>query len=453
MAYTQPSLLDAQTALAARLNDSGYVRWLAPELAAYLREALRTWNCWTGRSRVQSSFTSVANQTFYDLPTEIPSYRGYTVTNWDLVSDIQYALLEPAAPGGTWTGTDQFTLEQISAAIQRRRDQFLRETGIVLTSTSATYAATADGRFDLPEDVSVLRRVQWTPQATTLKATLARTTEWAGTNFQPTWVSSSQAPMAYSVSAVPPLTVQLMPPPSGDGDLATVSINTGAAIDPTVQTVLRIPDDFCWVVKYGALADLLNDDALALDPERAQYCEQRWQQGIDYARRSPVTLAARINNVPVRIAAVSDADSYSPLWDLIPGAPTSVLLTGGNLVALWPPPRTSGSDGAGTQWSVTLDLVRNAPVPTLPDDVLQIGQDVYDTILDIAQHLAVMKEGVGQLQTSLQLLERAARAAGITLKFEQAQEPDRAAIRGQQQQDRRSLPEQLAEVVPIPVED
>jgi hypothetical protein len=43
-----------------------------------------------------------------------------------LVLDLQYILLEPSA--AVWAGTDQFTLEQVSNAIQRRRDRF-RETG------------------------------------------------------------------------------------------------------------------------------------------------------------------------------------------------------------------------------------------------------------------------------------------------------------------------------------
>jgi hypothetical protein len=219
-------------------------------------------------------------------------------------------------------------------------------------------------------------------------------------------------------------------------------------LDPLVESLLGIPDDFVWIVKFGALADLLNGDGLALDPQRAAYCESRWEQGLDLARRSPVVLSARINGSACRIGAVADADSYSPTWQMVPGVPIQPLLAGGNLVAIWPPPRTFGNP-----WTITLDLVPNMPVPGLPGDVLQISQDVYDSILDYAQHLAIFKEGPGQLEQAMALLERAARAAGITMQFRQAASPDRSAMAGQQQQDRRSLPEQLVEVVAIPVED
>ena len=447
MPYSLPSLAQAQTALASRLNDPNHVHWVADELTVYLREAIRTWQAWTFHFRDQGSFATTFD-TFYDLPTVLPSLRGYTVTNWELVTDIQYALMEPPAAGGTWTGTDQFTLDQLTTAIQRRRDQFLKETGIVLTRSVTTYVAPpASGRIALDETVTQVRRAAWRPVATMTLQALQRTTEWSGSNYGPTWTTSLQQPMWYSVSVVPPLTLQLMPPQTGDGDLDMVSLNIGAPLNSLLAAPLGIPDDFAWVVKFGALSDLLGGDALALDPQRAAYCEQRWQQGLDAARRAPVVLSARIDNVPVRIGAVSDADSYSPTWFLLPGTPKSLLLTGGNLLATWPPP------GGGGPWTITLDVVANAPVPVIASDILQIGQDVYDSILDLAQHLALFKEGPGQLQQAMAFLDRASRAAGITTEFQQASQPDRAPAFGQQQQDRRSLPERLEDVVAIPVED
>jgi len=445
--YTQPTLTEAQIALASRLNDTGFIRWLAPELAGYLREALRTWQSWTTFYRDQGSFATVATEPFYDLPTQLPTLRGYTVTNWELVTDLQYALLEPAPAGGTWTGTDQFTLDQLTTAIQRRRDQFLRETGCVITRTVTAMTPPASGRIPLDEAVSIVRRVAWRPDATMLTTPLTRATEWAANNWSPGWLQSTQQPYAYSVTTVPPLTLQLIPPTAA-GTLDLLSINTGTALDPTVASLLAIPDDFVWVVKWGALADLLNGDGLALDSQRAAYCEARWQQGLDLARRFSVVLAAQINGVACRIGAVSDADSYSPVWQMVPGVPIQPLLVGQNLVAIWPPPRTFGNP-----WTITLDVVPNVPVPVNPGDILQISQDVYDSILDYAQHLALFKEGDGELEAAMGLLDRASRAAGITLQFHQAAHPDRAAILGQGQQDRRSQPEQLAEVVAIPVED
>jgi len=444
--YTLPTLTDAQTALANRLNDQFNTRWPAAELTQYLREALRTWNAWTQFYRSQESFITAPPAVYYDLPTVAPTTRGYTVTTWDLVADLQVALLEPVAPGGTWTGTDQFTLDQLVTSLQRRRDQFLRETGAVLSISTTNYAAPdPSGRLDLDESISVIRSAGWLTTATGLRQPLMRTDEWAGTNYQPLWSTSPRAPFAYSVSVVPPLTLQLMPPASGAGSLDLVTISKGSIVDPLVASLIGIPDDWTWVLKYGVLADLLQGDGLALDPARAAYCEQRWQQGILAARSASVVLTAQIDGLNVMLGAVADADQYSPYWSLLMGSPVKVLTTGQNLVATWPP--------AGGLNTITLDLVANMPVPLNPTDVLQVDQTVYDSILDLAQHLALFKEGPGQLDLATALLNRVARAAGVTLQFQQASQPDRASQLGQQQQDRRSQPEQLLDVVPIPVED
>lgn len=451
MPYTAPTLTQARTALAGRLNDQAQVRWIADELDRYIREALRTWNAWTLHFRDQGSFPTVASQAFYDLPTEIAALRGQTLTSEDLVTDLQYALLE--APnglnGGVWAGTDQFDLDQLTTALQRRRDQFLRETGSVLTQAVTNVAAPAtSGRLDLAEAVFNVRRAAWTTTATGILYPLLRTDEWAANNYSPAWPQSSQPPTSYSVSVTPPITLQLIPPATGAGDLDLVSIDAGVALPTTPSAVLGVPDDYAWVIKYGALADLLSGDGLALDAPRAAYCEERWRQGVEHASTAAVVLAGRLTDltqspaaeVPVRITSLSDADRYSPTWQRTPGTPIRILLAGQTLVALLPPPDA-------TVRTITLDLVRNAPVPTAGGDILQISQDVYDTILDLAQHTALFKEGPGQVEQAMALLGRVAKAAGVDLHLQQASQPDRGQLIGQTEQDRRVEAEQRTPVL------
>lgn len=448
MPYTQPTLTAAIAALASRLNDQSNIHWTAAELQTYLVEALRTWSVWTQQWRDRGSFTTTINEAFYDLTVELPTLRGQSVTNWDLTLDVEYSLLEPPS-ANVWIGTDQFDLSQISNAIQRRRDQFLKETGVQLTrTTDLAVAAPVNGRYAFPEAVLNVRRFVWTPVATMFGKPLMRTDDWAANHYSPGWpISPLDSPFAYSVSTTPPLSAQLIPPPTTTGNVDYLSINAGAALDPTTETVLGIPDDYGWIIKYGALADLLGGDGLALDAARAQYCEQRWQQGIDMARAAQVVLAARINGVPVGVGALSDADVYSPMWQLVARVPKKFLLTGQNFIASWPPPGATGGP-----WTFAFDVVRNAPVPAVGADILQISQDVYDSILDIAQHLALLKEGPGQLQLSMGLFERAQRAAGITINFIQASQPDNAATAGQQQQDRRGYTPEQRLAIPQSVE-
>lgn len=443
MAFTTPTLAQAQADLASRLNDPSYVHWLQSELTGYLREALRTWNVWCQQWRAQGTFATTLAQTFYDLPTVLPTLRGQTVTNWDLVTDLQYALLEPAAAGGTWTGTAQYTLNQLTAAIQRRRDQFLRDTGCVLTTSTPVLTPPSSGRIALDEAVLFVRRADWKPTATQLNQPLMRTDEFAATHFAPAWVQNTESPFAYSVSATPPLTMQLIPPNDGlEGTLELVSVNKGVVLGSGTETILGIPNDFLWVVKYGALSDLLSNDGLALDPQRAQYCEARYKQGVELAIKATVVLATRIANITCRVSSLADADAYDPLWGLLPGVPQDILIAGQTLIA------TSPRAGGGSPFTITVDVVQNAPIPVNPNDVLQVSQDVYESILDIAQHSALFKDGPGALQLAMALYDKAMAAAGVSQSIQQAIQPSRRPLLRQSQQDRQTNPEVL-ETVPV----
>src|SRR5512137_763605 len=119
MAYTHTTFLQAKQALAARLDDTGNIHWSEAELGLWIKEALRTWGALTAYWRERGTFTTTAGTAFYTLPTQLSSLLGYTLYDQDLVTDIEYHLLEPPTPAA-WTGTDQFTLSDVSAALQRR---------------------------------------------------------------------------------------------------------------------------------------------------------------------------------------------------------------------------------------------------------------------------------------------------------------------------------------------
>lgn len=445
MPYTAPTLAQARAELAGRLNDPDMVHWLSGELDLYIREAIRVWQAWTAHWRARETFQTTQLQPFYDLGVVLDDLRPMTVTNLDLITEIEYMLLEPPTPT-QWTGTDQFTLEKVAAAVENRRDRFLQLTGAVVTRTLAAYAAPADGRLALPEAVLTLRRVCWRPSDTAFLQVLRRTDEFAADHFATAWPTAA-IPVGYSTAAAPPLSLQVLPPPSVNGQLDYVSINKGASLtaDLTAEVVLGVPDDWAWVVKYGALADLLSADGLALDPVRAQYCEARWEQGISMAQSASVVLSARIAGpggdagAVVPIASVSDADSYTPLWQLLAGVPAAVALMGQNLLATVP---VANADG----YVVSLDVVRNAPVPAVDGDVIELSADLVDTILDLAQAAATFKEGPGQNQSAQALFQRAAGDAGLDLAIQQAAQPSRSPLLLQQRQDELALPRTVAPV-------
>jgi hypothetical protein len=51
-------------------------------------------------------------------------------------------------------------------------------------------------------------------------------------------------------------------------------------------------------------------------------------------------------------------------------------------------------------YAITLDVVRNAPIPAVDGDYVQIGREEVEAIIDYAQHLAEFKQGSYELQAS-----------------------------------------------------
>ncbi len=431
--YTLP-LADAIDELAARLDDPLFVHWTQAELSRYLVEALRTYSAFTQRYRDRASFATVSGQPFYDLPTELPTLRGYHVTDRDLVTDIEYALMEPPTPTA-WTGTSQFTLPLIVECLQSRLNQFLEETGGVLTRSLTGLTPDANGRIMLPANVITIRRAAWRMNDGTV-VPLKREDEWTMQHFAPAWPQNPQAPSrrwptGYSVGVTPPLVVQLAPAPETGGLLDLVAVVTAATLDPAnLSTLLGVPDDWSWVIKWGALSELLNRDGLAYDPQRAAYCEARYRQGVKLAKAASVVLQGYIDGEQGSLKSLVETDQYRRSWQTTPGAPTSILTAGWNLVGCNPPPN-------GTGYTITLDMVVNVPIPVSLIDCVPIDAFQRDCWMDYAQHLSTFKEGPSQLLNTMNLFDNFMRCTNITVALDMAAVPDRPALFDQTLQDEK----------------
>jgi hypothetical protein len=387
----------ARNELAARLSDPSKVFWTDAELGIYITEALRTWNSLAQFYKDRDSFSTVANQQWYVLTSALAlGYRNYTVTDLQLLTEIEYQLIEPPT-GATWTGSEMFTVQDILTALQRRRDQFLNETGCTLTRNTTAVSSPAEGIVALTSssfDIVDIRRIAWIDGVSSAYSTLWRESRDALDFFYASWKASAKPlPKVYSISDTPPLSVQLAPIPSDNGTLETITVNTGATLDGS-GVLLGIPDDFSFVVKFGALADLLQKDGPARDPARAKYCNERWQQGVAAAKTAMAPIACLVQDQPVNTESVFDLDTYRASWQSgTPAQPNLIAVAGLNLVACSPVP--------DSVYTVTIDLLRNQPVPSADGDFLQIGREHWDAVCGYAEHLALFKSAGEEFNASL----------------------------------------------------
>jgi hypothetical protein len=179
--------------------------------------------------------------------------------------------------------------------------------------------------------------------------------------------------------------VDVQPVVPGVWDLLT--IDSGSDLSTVSAHTLAIPDDWCWVAKWGALAQLLSRDSVAQDQYRAKYCNMRYNEGLAALRGAPALIGARINNVPVVVTSVTAADQYDANWQgQAAGTPVAVYYAGLNLVGLSPTPATVLN-------SITASVVRNMVLPLVDADYLQVGRDEISAVLDEAQHIAMFKCG------------------------------------------------------------
>ena len=466
--YSWLTFQQARQALAQRLNDPGNVQWADAELGLYINEALTEWQALTGYSRARGTFNLSTGVPFYDLTTLLTGGGGnlllaMSVTDAQVVTLIEYMLLEP--PTIPWTGTTQFTLAELTAALQQTRDNFLVETGSVITHSTVNVPSPPLGRFQIDDHVIDVRRLAWTnpygpttptvtaqiislqnsisglqsslaslgninsaaatainAQLTVLEAQLSAllsslplvsagpTPLWVNDEFSgqanlPGWSQNPGIPEAFSILAPPPLQVQLIPPPITNGSCDMLSVNAGAALNPSVGVPLGIPTNFVWGVKWGALANLLSQDGEPRDDFRAGYCRQRYQEACELCRMMPVVVTAALNGVQVFPQSVAELDAYRPTWQNSNGPPDAVACAGQNLVAACPPPDSNGF------YSMTLDVVQNAVVPFVNGDYVQIGREFWESILVESEHMALFKSGGSEFGDSIPLHQKFIRDA------------------------------------------
>jgi hypothetical protein len=437
MAYTHTTLTAAENLLAGMLADSAgaisKVRWVSLELRTLIIEAMRTWGGITGVYEATTAPVAIAADTqFVDLPATFATELGYSVTVQDLIGAIQYHLFEPYDPIDGTGMTEMFSFARIVAAIQRRRDQLLLETGCRLTRDAE--APDSPGVIDpetssyaLPDTTIAVARAAWTDLAGT-RHPLRETTSWGVRNAEQSIRLASALPEAYEINERLPISLNLAPVPAAAGRLDLLTVETGATLVAASNTLLGVPDDFAPAIKWGAMADLLAEDRPGRDYARSLFCERRWRLLVAALANRGVLVDARINgrlaNLARSVAALDEGDRY---WQSRRSRdPQTVAMAGRNLLAIATPPNRT----------VTLELTlrRKTPVPAIasPDtECLQIGREHLALVLGYAVHLGMFKIGGTELAGTSHLVDSMMQAAAdynsdlrLAYEAEQVEEQD-----------------------------
>jgi hypothetical protein len=420
MNYQWLNFITARQQLAQRLYDTAEVWTTDAELKIYIQQALRMFNALTYTWKVDYAFNPITLWTALGSVADSPRKR--TLTDVDCYTQMENMLLEPPS-GGTWTGTPQFSIADFSQALQRRRDEILQVTNCNQQLMQDIPLTPNTRRTVLPDNVIETARVRYVPLLPPgsgygeggygeggygggpiggrVGVTLYRDDTIAQEFFEADYLQAQPGtPQTFMLSSEPPLSWDVDIPPNLPGTYEAVVLESGQPFNPpAAATLLNIPDDFAWVLIWGALSDLLSRESEAVDRQRADYCLKRYLDGLNLMLKSPWIMLAKVAGVAVTTQSIVAADRYSPEWD-------------SNATGFGPFIVTGGIDffAAPANTSIGLTVLGNAPIPVADNDFVQVSRSNWDTVLDLAQAFACFKLGGEEFQAALELETRAVQA-------------------------------------------
>ncbi len=377
------------------------------EMGLYLVEAFRIWNLLTGHFRGTSAVSTTASTIFYDTALWLQ-----TVTDQNVLNEIQYHTLETADNGAS-LDSDMWTVGEWVDYLNVRMAHFTAETKLILNRETPFSSVNDQSQYDLGSSVSTslleVHRVAWL-DASGNSHGLREDSTLTYDRLLPTWTTSaaSQEPEAYVRAGRPQLKIEILPAPSAAGTIDILYTKRPAQLPQTPDgTALDIVNDFTPYIKYGAMADLFAKEGQANDPQKAEYCEARYQEGIAIARsvlRNQMHQRAEFGGVPLDFETLDSMDMGADGWQVDDSTPTEWMPVGLTKVAVHP------ADVAGSN-TLDVDGLTSFVVPATDGTFPNFPHSDVEAILDYAHHLATFKQGGAEFQAGFKLLQQFTSAA------------------------------------------
>jgi hypothetical protein len=187
-------------------------------------------------------------------------------------------MIEPPDGGQTWP-SGLWSLAEVVNYLNQRQNLFLKYTQLQFGMANIP-AVNGTATYDLPDDWITTVRVVWVALDGSTRE-LGKSDYWEADNGIPSWTQTDGTPLLY-YDGGKPITITVMPAPDADGTIFIEYVPYAALLDGTGE-IMTLPDEFVPSIKYGVMADMLTKVARSQDP-RADYCNQRFQLGIELAR-------------------------------------------------------------------------------------------------------------------------------------------------------------------------
>lgn len=190
---------------------------------------------------------------------------------------MQGHLLETQDSGAT-VSSGLWTVQECIDALNERQFRFLKDTALLLTPAEIVTVPNVL-RHALPTDWIVTANSAYR-NADNDWNELARSDGFEADNSSINdWPIERGAPLLYTDGELPTLGIQIMPASLDAGVIHILYVALSTTLSNSGVT-FTVPDEFVPAVKWGALGDLLGKVGRGADPQRSQYCEGRYQEGL-----------------------------------------------------------------------------------------------------------------------------------------------------------------------------
>ena len=417
--YTEITFTALKSQVAEALGDSGMVFYTDSDITHYIYEALTVFqsmsNYWRETAQFQPGALTrwaVLSDTSTNL-LNVSSQHALVsdITDRELLQHVLSDLIEtaPNTPGdwsGAWSLTDHFSKSEIVSALNRVYHRFFGEVGCYIRPVTLTLSPGKE-YFQLPENtfdvLSVALIDNVTNPSSPTRYPLFKTGREDFDFYRGYGVLTPGTPNAWSLDS-DTLLLRIFPPAIDTGQLEVMVYQFPSPdLDPsTSETALQIPPNLWWILKYGLLADLLRHDGESADWPRAEYCEQRWQDGINLAKlQLPTIINARVNDQQIIQSQFLDEESNNQAWAQERGLPSRLIVASWDLLSPVPI-RTSTTDIA----TIELLLAQQVRLPVGGDDIVQLPKDAVNAIVEYGKHCALLKTSGAEFGQSMEAYKK-----------------------------------------------
>jgi hypothetical protein len=388
--YEHTTRIDFKTQFFNRVGDTSRSFWTDAEADIILNEALYTLGAIGQNWKGQVELNTVLDQSFYDINSNLTagtqSLISYSLTYQFLLDAINLHLIEEItllAPSSEIT-----SLDEILKFARNRVNQFQFKTGLVLTREQYTLNVPPDNKLIIKDEVIDIVRAAYVDfnELTNpfLSYVLNKEDEDSIGQFNRSYFNSTtDIPLFYTTVLENLNVVRVYPSPQNLGALDIVSVNgIPTATVLALNTIINLPNNLIPYIKWGVLADIYWKDGVGYNPAMANYCEERWREGIIIGNNYTSILEAKLNGIPILIDSVSSLDKNQLGWQNNINTPSLVAVAGFNLLAINCRPDDF--------YSLLITAIINANIDA---NFVDVKLEYIEPLLNYCVHLANVKNG------------------------------------------------------------